>query len=112
MDIVPIIVLAVVPAVGAAAFFLGRKYTGKAEALEAVFLAVNEVAQVYVEARKKLSEDGTLTSEEKKIAMSMAITRATEIAKGPGLKYIQAQSPAWLKSMIEYFVARSQGKTL
>jgi hypothetical protein len=109
MDLVTLIVLAVVPLVGLAAFFLGRKYTGKAEALEAVFLAVNEVAQVYVEQRKKLSEDGTLTDAEKKIAMDMAINRSLEIAKGPGLQFIKDQSPAWIKSTIEYFVASRRG---
>lgn len=109
MDITILVILAIVPLVGLGAFLLGRKYTGKAEALEAVFLAVNEVAQVYVEQRKNLSADGTLTDAEKKIAMDMAINRALEIAKGPGLQFIKNQSPAWIKSTIEYFVASRRG---
>jgi len=109
MDLVTIIILAVVPLVGLGAYLLGRKYTGKAEALEAIYLAVTEVANVYVDARKNLSADGQLTEAEKKEAMNMAINRALEIAKGPALAFIKSQSPAWLKVTIEYFVAARRG---
>jgi hypothetical protein len=109
MDLVTVIISVAVPLVGLAAYFLGRKYTGKAEALEAIYLAVTEVANVYVDQRKKLSADGTLTEAEKKMALDMAINRALEIAKGPALQFIKNQSPAWLKTVIEYFVAARRG---
>jgi len=109
MDPVIIFISVAVPLVGLAAFLLGRKYTGKAEALEAIYLAVTEVANVYVDARKDLSADGKLTDAEKQEAMNLAINRAMEIAKGPALQYIKSQSPAWLKTVIEYFVASRRG---
>jgi hypothetical protein len=109
MDLVTIVISIAVPLVGLVAFLLGRKYTGKAEALEAIYLAVTEVANVYVDERKRLSADGTLTEAEKKEAMDLAVNRALEIAKGPALQFIKNQSPAWLKVTIEYFVAARRG---
>jgi len=68
--------------------------------------AVTETYHEYVRAIKERSADGTLTSEEKKQAMALAVAKFTAHAKANGMAAAQTVAMPIVKSLIEKAVTR------
>lgn len=74
--------------------------------------AVTVVYQDYVRDLKEKSEDGSLTPDEKKEAMSKAVTHFKEIAKAQGLPALQSLAEPIIRAILEKAVNKMKGNAL
>jgi hypothetical protein len=72
--------------------------------------AVTEVYQDYVRNLKASNEDGTLTPEEKKEAMSKAVAKFKDMAKSAGIGvYLKELAEPVIKALLEKAINRMKG---
>ena len=78
----------------------------QARIIETVTIATRETMQTYVDAIKAASADGTLTKEEKEIALNKTFNRAVELLKQNGLE----AGELFLTALIEATVNMLKGE--
>ena len=99
----------VVAVLGIAARWIAKRIDAsdtKAEAIEAILLAVNVVRQTYVDDLKAASQDGTLTDAEKSEARRRAVTTALQLVGPKAADLIRSWGEEKVRAYIEAMVAK------